>query len=310
MHVPAAAVVADGKTPPANQSAVQDTGSVSTTASFSWDVNEERRPSCGNIGVVRPNSDISSYNVQSTMLDRSASSTASITLTHALAALLLSNSLAHNIPASYDNHHSHDAADAGATYHMCPDRSVFLSYHSYKDHNMCMRNKGLAPILDRGTAVISLNDKPVIVRTVLHIPSLRNTIFSLHKHQIQPGCGHIGNEDMGGLYMYISSLALTVNTSVDCHISYSPIRPIIALRDMAYAQPKCQPIVAILTKVLPPDPPPLPPWLNWRSVKYARHSSKQALSPPASPPQSLTSFLAPPNITMLSTILVTISVGI
>ena len=77
-----------------------------------------------------------------------------------------------------------------------------------------MGDKALAPILGRGTAVISLNGKTVLERSCLHVLSLRNTLYSLRNHQTQHECGYIGNEDMGGLYVYFPAFAMTVDTSV------------------------------------------------------------------------------------------------
>ena len=63
-----------------------------------------------------------------------------------------------------------------------------------------MGNNSFAPILGSGSAVIAMNGKRVLVRECLHVPALRNPLYSLRAHQRQFGCGFIG---MQGLGMYV-----------------------------------------------------------------------------------------------------------
>ena len=65
-----------------------------------------------------------------------------------------------------------------------------------------MGNKSLAPVCGVGTAVFSLNGKKIMVRNCLHVPALRNPLYSLRSHLLQKGCGFIGDADMGGMYVY------------------------------------------------------------------------------------------------------------
>ena len=90
-------------------------------------------------------------------------------------------------------------ADTGATDHMCPERSAFISYHPVPRTmlNVCMGDKTLAPVLGKGTAIISLNGKMVIIRNVLHVSTLRTPLYSLCKHLTQRGCGFLGNGSLG-----------------------------------------------------------------------------------------------------------------
>eukprot|EP00970_Alexandrium_tamarense_P002243 scaffold324_cov188-Alexandrium_tamarense.AAC.2 len=60
-----------------------------------------------------------------------------------------------------------------------------------------MGNKSLAPVCGVGTAVFSLNGKKIMVRNCLHVPALRNPLYSLRSHLLQKGCGFIGDADMG-----------------------------------------------------------------------------------------------------------------
>ena len=91
-------------------------------------------------------------------------------------------------------------ADSGATNHMLPDKSAFISYHPVSGRRVRMGNNSFAPILGHGTAVISLNGKKIFIRDCLHVPDLRNPLYSLRAHQRQRGCGFIG---MYGLGMHV-----------------------------------------------------------------------------------------------------------
>ena len=48
-------------------------------------------------------------------------------------------------------------ADTGATNHMFPDRSAFISYHKSSHVRVCLGNNTYTPVLGTGTAIVSLN---------------------------------------------------------------------------------------------------------------------------------------------------------
>jgi hypothetical protein len=50
-------------------------------------------------------------------------------------------------------------ADTGATDHMFPDKSAFISYKAVSNLQVCMGNNAFIPILGRGTTIITLNGK-------------------------------------------------------------------------------------------------------------------------------------------------------
>ena len=112
---------------------------------------------------------------------------------------LLSHGAKSTIPASTINNMVLAVADTGATDHMCPNRSAFISYHRCPPNQMNVRmgNKTLAPVLGTGTAVISLNGKLVLVQNVLHVSTLRCPLYSLRKHLTQCGCGFIDDDSLG-----------------------------------------------------------------------------------------------------------------
>ena len=152
-------------------------------------------------------------------------------------AKLLSQSPDHAIPTESNPNHL-VVADTGATDHMIPDRSAFVSYHRVSNLRVRMADKGYAGVLGRGTAIISLNGKRVLIRDALHVPSLRTPLYSLRAHHRQKGCGFIGDESLGGIFVYFPGFILAVDTTSDCHLSYAPLGRSAALRTLHYAQPK------------------------------------------------------------------------
>ncbi len=54
-------------------------------------------------------------------------------------------------------------ADTGATDHMVPDRNAFISYKSVVGLRVRMGNNSFAPVLGRGTMIISLNGQRLLI---------------------------------------------------------------------------------------------------------------------------------------------------
>ncbi len=63
-------------------------------------------------------------------------------------------------------------ADSGATDHMFPDKSAFISYRLVTNLQVRMGNNSFLPVLGRGLAIISLNGQHILVRNALHVPGL------------------------------------------------------------------------------------------------------------------------------------------
>jgi hypothetical protein len=80
-------------------------------------------------------------------------------------------------------------ADTGATDHMVPDKSCFISYKSVSGLSVRMGNNSYVPVLGRGTAIFALSGKCLLVRNKLHIPGLAVPLYSLCTHFTQQGCG-------------------------------------------------------------------------------------------------------------------------
>ena len=88
-------------------------------------------------------------------------------------------------------------ANSGATNHMFPDKSAFISYRLVTNLQVRMGNNSFLPVLGHGLAVISLNGQRILVRNALHMPSLVVPLYSLRAHFAQPGCGFIGGSGVG-----------------------------------------------------------------------------------------------------------------
>ncbi|EJK66286.1 hypothetical protein THAOC_12800 [Thalassiosira oceanica] len=109
---------------------------------------------------------------------------------------LLSDPAAHAVPARLEPNLSPPTgavvADSGATDHMFPDRSAFISYQPESSLRVKMGNNTYIPVRGRGSAVIELNGRLILVRDALHVPDLRLPLYSLRAHLNQPGCCFLG----------------------------------------------------------------------------------------------------------------------
>ncbi len=132
--------------------------------------------------------------------------------------------------------------DMGATNHMLPDRSAFISYNLVRHLRVCMGNNSYAPVLGQGTAIISLNGQCLLIRNVLHVPALRVPLYSLRAHIHQGGCGFLGSFEMG-MNVYFPGMVLSVDMSTGCHLSYKPLGNSAPLSSLHYVQLRCPPVL-------------------------------------------------------------------
>ena len=116
---------------------------------------------------------------------------------------------------------------------MLPDKSAFISYRPGTHRHVRMGNNSFAPILGSGLAVISVNGRLILHRDCLHVPALRNPLYSLRAHQCQVGCGFIGMHGLG-IYVFFPSFIVKVDTATDCHLLYAPIGRASQLSSLDY----------------------------------------------------------------------------
>jgi hypothetical protein len=133
-------------------------------------------------------------------------------------------------------------ADTGATDHMVPNCSAFISYKTVCHLCVRMGNTSYAPILGQGTAIISLKGRCLLIWSVLHVSTLRVPLYSLRAHLHQRGCGFVGSYDTG-MHVYFPGVVLSMNTLTDCHLSYEPLGKSAPLSTLYYIQPRCPPII-------------------------------------------------------------------
>lgn len=129
-------------------------------------------------------------------------------------------------------------ADSGATHHLWPDLSAFMSYQKVSNKIVSLADKSTAPILGIGDIAVSLGGRKLVIRDVYHVPSLGAPLFSLRAHRRVPGCGFVGDNDC--FQICFPSFALKVHDDVDSYISYHPLGRTM-MESLDYIQPisKC-----------------------------------------------------------------------
>lgn len=126
-----------------------------------------------------------------------------------------------HVAASHATLSSVVIADSGATDHMWPDYSTFTSYRPLTSKHVTLADNNTAPVAGIGSIKILLDGHVVGVRNVLHVPSLRVPLYSLRAHRTMDGCGFIG--DNNHFHVYFPTFVVTVDDTIDSHITYSPL---------------------------------------------------------------------------------------
>ena len=170
---------------------------------------------------------------------------------------------------------------------MIPDKSVFISCRPVSGRRVRMGNNSFAPILGSGSAVIAINGKGILIMEGLHVPALRNPLYSLRAHQRQHGCGFIGMQGLG-MYIFFPSFIVEVDTATDCHLSYAPICRAAKMSSLDYVQPIQAQTSASATVSTPPPAPAVieaddDDILPEALPTYVSHWPKKHPAPPAPP---------------------------
>jgi hypothetical protein len=103
-----------------------------------------------------------------------------------------------------------------------------------------MGNNSYGPLLGGGTTIFDLNGKHFLVRNVLHVPGLAVLLYSLHTHITQWGCCFIGTRKSGFL-VYFPTFVLSIDTAIDCHLSFDPLGQSAPMATLHYIQQRCPP---------------------------------------------------------------------
>jgi hypothetical protein len=104
---------------------------------------------------------------------------------------------------------------------MWNDYSAFTSYHPTTSKHVTLADNTTAPVAGIGTIKILLDGYVCELRQVLHVPTLRMSLYSLCAHRWMIGCGFIG--DNNKFHVYFPSFVATVDASVDSYIKYKPL---------------------------------------------------------------------------------------
>jgi len=127
-------------------------------------------------------------------------------------------------------------ADSGATDTMLPDYDAFVSYRRLTGRHVTLGDDSELPIAGIGSAKFAVNGKVLLLRHVLHVPGLRNPLYSLRKNKSMPGCGTFSYQGVGSFILF-PGFTLRIDDSVDNIISYRSIGRQDS-HDIAYAQPR------------------------------------------------------------------------
>ncbi|MGH3054873.1 MAG: hypothetical protein ACRDL7_07830, partial [Gaiellaceae bacterium] len=108
--------------------------------------------------------------------------------------------------------------DSGATRHMIPDQSAFVSYIPSEGAAVTLADKSRVSCRGHGRAVISLDGHIIMLSDCLHVPDLRAPLYSVRQHRRLPGCAFIA--DHRQCLLTFPSFFVTIDDSDDCVIPY------------------------------------------------------------------------------------------
>jgi hypothetical protein len=146
--------------------------------------------------------------------------------------------------------HSHQecCADSGATEHMFNDYKAFVSYRRCHNEFVTLGDETQLKIYGRGTARFLLNDKLIEVRDALHVPDLRNPLYSLRRHRHMSGCGYYSQYGVGSFILF-PAFTIEVDDSSDNLVSFQAVGR-STNRKLDYREPKQ---TACPVHIVPPD---------------------------------------------------------
>ena len=105
---------------------------------------------------------------------------------------------------------------------MFPDYKCFASYRRLTNKYVILGDNTSVPTEGIGTAIYRLNGKVIRTRNALHVPRLRNPLFSFRLHRRRIGCGAYSAFDVGS-YILFPEFALEIDDSHDNILSYESL---------------------------------------------------------------------------------------
>jgi hypothetical protein len=138
----------------------------------------------------------------------------------------------------YNDSSEECCADSGATHMMLPDYMAFNSYRKHSHRTVKLGDKSTLRIAGEGTATFSLNGKVITVRNALHVPDLRQPLYSLRKHKTMPGCGTFSHHHDVGSFILFPDFVLRIDDSIDNLVTYKSIGRQKPHRRPDYVEPR------------------------------------------------------------------------
>jgi hypothetical protein len=181
--------------------------------------------SCGSSGSRNVNTTNHASISISPAINYSNASTSTISLSSKLSTIaskVLSQAPGCVFSPDPDDQDSDCCADSGATHMMFPDIMAFKSYRPQKNRTVKLGDNSTLQIAGEGTAVFSLNGQVLTVRNALHVPGLRQPLYSLRKHKTMPGCGTFSHSDVGSFILF-PTFVLRIDDSIDNLVTYKSI---------------------------------------------------------------------------------------
>ena len=178
--------------------------------------------------------------------------------------------------------------DSGATHHLWPTYRAFIGYKRVYGQHATLANNSKIRIADRGTIVIVMRGKKLIIRDVYHVPDLRLPLFSLRVHRRMPGCGYHSDND--GVYCFFLAFQLEVDDEVGTYVKCRPITSSTKVFD--YIQPRASASSAAAASF----PRRRSPRLNTSPVTPRQRSPRLVARPLAVPPVAPPATSAAPRL--------------
>jgi hypothetical protein len=83
--------------------------------------------------------------------------------------------------------------DSGCTRHMFPYKDLFISYKDTPSPYVILADKSKVPCFGTGTVRLLLQNKPIILHDVLHVPKLRSPLLLVRCFRHLAGCSFIAD---------------------------------------------------------------------------------------------------------------------
>ncbi len=111
-----------------------------------------------------------------------------------------------------------------------------------------------ALILGKGSAVISVNRKRILIRDCLYVPAVRNQLYSLRVQQCHSMVAVLLVCTSWVFFVFFPLFLVEIDTAADCHLLYEPIGRSCTVSSLGFVQPILSISLASTTTALPSAP--------------------------------------------------------